>query len=305
MYPIDLAVSVTRSLLSAALVVAAFAGLGIELARAQLKAKPTQSSKLADMPPPVRAEIELIADGTDAGKRATAITSLLQLGPIPAPSPRVVAQSHRPPATKGGRVDSERVAQAMVKAWKDTRGMGERDALRTTLEGDEKMAIRGAVSKALDAALATTGETVDNVGKFQLILALDGWFLARRPLSPEALAQYQARFSKIDKGTIDAWRTAWSKSDKVSNSPTLILAALAFQDFLFNGGEWRKGNPERALARLGSLTPDAASRWKEVAKGSWASWALLAVDDLFVNDSFQPVVFDAALPIAQRMLATP
>jgi hypothetical protein len=105
MYPIDFARSVTRSLLSAALVVAAFAGLGIEQARAQLKAKPTQSSKLADMPPPVRAEIERIADGTDAGKRATAITSLLQLGPIPdAAIPYLVGclSDNRPVLSFGG-----------------------------------------------------------------------------------------------------------------------------------------------------------------------------------------------------------
>lgn len=194
----------------------------------------------------------------------------------------------------------------MVKVLKDNRGLGERDALRTTLQGEEETAINGAVSKAVNTGLATTGESLDNLGRFQLHMAFRGWFLARRPLRPEVLANYASRLGKIDKTTIDAWRAAESKSAEVGNSPTLTLAAIAFQDFLFDGGEWRKGNPQRALARLGSLTKDAESRWKDAAKGgTYAAWALLAVDDLFVNDIFQPLVFDAALPIAQKLLDAP
>lgn len=93
----------------------------------------------------------------------------------------------------------------------------------------------------------------------------------------------------------------------MGNSPTLTLIAIVFQDFLFENGEWKKGNPDRALARLGSLARDAVSRWKEAAKASgdeaYGAWALLAVDALFVNDSFQPAVFDAAFPAAQKLLS--
>jgi hypothetical protein len=97
-----------------------------------------------------------------------------------------------------------------------------------------------------------------------------------------------------------------NKSDESSNSPSLILAGIAFHDFLFEGGQWKNGNPDRAITRLGTLTSDAVSRWK-AAVGSkdeaYGAWSLLAVDSLFVNDTFQQSVFDAAFPIAQKLLS--
>ncbi len=39
------------------------------------------------------------------------------------------------------------------------------------------------------------------------------------------------------------------------------------------------------------------------ADQAYGVWALLTVDQLFVNDAFQPSVFDAALPAAQKLLS--
>lgn len=206
-------------------------------------------------------------------------------------------------------VNPDAVAQGMVKALNENQSKGSRGGLGD-LEGEEKAGLKEAVNGILEAATATTGEALSDTKKFQVILQLRGWFAARTPLTPEIVAKYESRFKAIDKATLEAWRAAEEKSGmEIGNSPTLTLISLAFQDFLFEGSEWRTGNPARALHRLESFPRDVVSRWQEAAKGSGAGdvapWSLLAVDDLFLDDAFQSQVFDAALPIAQKMLQQP
>lgn len=210
-----------------------------------------------------------------------------------------------PGLTQQKRPSPDVIAQAMVKALRDNHAMGGLPALAITLEGDEKTAFGDADSQALNIALATTGESLSPRQKLDAVINFRGWFMSRRPLTSEKVTNYLTRFKTIDKATVEKWRNAVSKSDESDSSPSLILAGIAFHDFLFEGGHWKSGYPDRAFARLGSLTKDAVSRWK-TAVGSmdqaYGAWSLLAVDGLFLDDSFQPSVFDAALPSAQKLI---
>jgi hypothetical protein len=210
----------------------------------------------------------------------------------------------QPPQTS-----ADRVAAAMVAALKANPGaLGQAPALEVaaSLQGDEKAAYQGTPRKVRDVAAATTGESHTGMQAMQVVMDIDGWFLSRRPLGTESVARYLARFAKVEKATIDKWRAAQGKSGVVGNSPTLTLNAIVFQDFLWEGADWKPGNPDRAITRLGSLSEDAVSRWNEIAKDNgstlYGAWTLLAVDGLFVNDSFQQAVFDAAFPAAKKLL---
>ena len=189
-------------------------------------------------------------------------------------------------------------------------GLGQFPALSAvgSLEGEEKAAFDDVTAKVRVIALATTGENLDNVQQFQISTDMIGWFMARRPLRPENVAMYVSRYAKIDQTTVEKWRAAQGKSGTVGNSPTLTLSAIVFQEFLWTGSDWKKGNPDQALARLGTLSADAVLRWASTAKSNgneaYGTWTLLAVDGLFVNDSFQQSAFDAAYPIAVRLLSS-
>lgn len=201
----------------------------------------------------------------------------------------------------------DRAARALVQALKETPGgLGQFPALATSLEGAEEEAFKGTEAKALGIALSTTGEHLDGTATFQAVVDIRGWFMARRPLSAGVVAKYLSRYGKVDRPTVEKWRAAQGKSGAVGNSPTLTLSAIVFQEYLWEGGEWKKGNPDRALTRLASLSSEPVSRWGDVASktGStvYGSWTLLAVDDLFVNDIFQRQVFDAVLPLATKLI---
>lgn len=224
-------------------------------------------------------------------------------------NPQNPDQTNKLPNTQNAKARStspDTVAQAMVKSLKDYHAMGELSGMSVTLEGDEKTAFGNADSEALKIALATTGESLTGQQKLQAVMQFRGWFMSRRPLTPKKVADYLMRFRTIDKATVEKWEVAQRKSDESSRSPCLILAGIVFHDFLFEGGQWKNGNPDRAIARLASLTKDSVSKWK-AAVGSkdeaYGAWSLIAVDSLFVNDTFQPPVFDAAFPIAQKLLS--
>ena len=209
----------------------------------------------------------------------------------------------------GAQSTPDRIAQAMVKALKDTPGgLGQLPALLITLESEEEAAFKGADRKALDVAMATTGESLSGLPMFQAAIDVRGWFMSRRPLTADVVGKYVSRYGKVDKATVEKWRTVQAKSGPIGNSPTLTLSAIVFQDFLWDAGEWKKGNPERALARLGSLSTDAVSRWGTIAKSNgsevYGAWTLLAVDALFVNESFQQALFDTALPLTAKLLVS-
>ena len=204
---------------------------------------------------------------------------------------------------------SEQIAQQMVRSFRDNSPMSPFMALAATVEGDEKKIIDDGQAKILAAGMATTGEKLSGQPGAQIVMVYMAWLRSRRPATAEKVAVYESRLKKIDKPTIDAWQAAEAKSGTAGNSRMLTLAAIAFHDFLFQGAEWREGNPARALARLGSLSRDSVSKWKSAVKGTsseespLAAWALLAVDGLFVNDRFQTEAFETALPAAQKLLS--
>lgn len=203
---------------------------------------------------------------------------------------------------------SDQIAQEMMRAVKDNSPMSPLMALAATVEGDEKKIIENGQSKLLDAAMATTGEKLSGQSGAQILITYMAWLRSRRPVTAEKVAIYEARLKMIDKATIDAWQAAEAQSGTAGNSRMLTLAAIAFHDFLFQGGRWKEGNPARALTRLGSLSRDAVTRWKSTVKGGsyeespFAARALIAVDGLFLNDKLQVDKFDAALPAARKLL---
>lgn len=212
-----------------------------------------------------------------------------------------------PATTKATPATPEKIAQSMVKVYRDNRYTHPFWAMTTDI-GDDGTA---AVTRLVKVGEESTGESHSGMEALSLISAYRGWLVSRRPLKPEIVAKYEARFKKIDKTTLEAWQDAANKISDGSNSKVLLLAAIAFQDFLFDGSEWKRGNPQRALMRLGSLPPDVVSRWKAAAKASdglpeekpYAAWSLLAIDDLFTNNGFQTQVFDSAFPIAEKLLS--
>lgn len=88
-----------------------------------------------------------------------------------------------------GQTSSDAVAQAMVKAMRDTHAMGQLGALSITLEGEEKTAFEGVAARVFRAAMATTGETLAPVQQFQLATNSMGWYMSRRPLTPAVIAK--------------------------------------------------------------------------------------------------------------------
>lgn len=225
--------------------------------------------------------------------------------------PQTSEQANKPPSTQTTKAKStspDTIAQAMVNAVKDTHLGGSLGFLdRLQLAGDEKAALGNADAEAFAIALETTGRSLTQEQTLQGMFAFGGFFMSRRPLTPAKVADYLTRFRAIDKATVDKWQAAVRKSDEsAATDPSIALAWIAFHDFLFEGGQWKKGNPDRAIARLASLTKEAVSRWKTAVGTSDAldaAWDLLAVDDLFINDTFQPSVFDVAFPVAQKLLS--
>jgi hypothetical protein len=104
---------------------------------------------------------------------------------IPKPTP-----TNSPLATEK-KLASDTVTQAMVKAVKDN----QIDLFSSvTLEGDEKTAYGNAYWKAVDTALLTTGESLDQFQRLTLAVIFDHFFKSRRPLTPEKVADYLTRF---------------------------------------------------------------------------------------------------------------
>lgn len=205
----------------------------------------------------------------------------------------------------------ERIGVQMVRAFKLSSPMHPFNALAAPVEGEEKEIIKDGQTRLLQAAMTNMGERqLTGQAGAQVLIAYMAWLRSRRPVTAEKVVTYESRLKMIDRATIDVWQAAEAKSGTPGNSRLLTVAAIAFHDFLFQGAEWKDGNPTQALARLASLTPDAVTRWKAAVKGNsyeehpFAAWALIAVDGLFVADKFNVDAFDAALPAAQKMLNT-
>ena len=124
---------------------------------------------------------------------------------------------------------------------------------------------------------------------------------------PDKFSRYETRVARLDRDFVSAWSKAMASVINQGELPFLIGDAfeIVTDEDLFDGTDWKKGRKEQVLARIRSVTKEAASRWGEVTGLSPAA-ALLSlahVDSLFANDVFQPKLFEAALPHAKNLTA--
>lgn len=197
--------------------------------------------------------------------------------------------------------NAKTVAQAMAGALRRNAATEPISALATKLEAPENQFTRVFFKKMMAAA----SENVTGMPAAQLLFATRGYYVTRRPVSDTQRADYLARLDRIDNGVIGEFNPSSSSNTGVRS---LVAGALAFHDFLFDGPQWKQGNPAAATARWKSIPPEARSDWeraaKEVSAGdpSMAPWSLLAVDSLFQDGKFQLQVFHEALPLAKEAL---
>lgn len=254
-----------------------------------------------------------------------------QQGPPPAMSTK---QAGSPAATKGrtpppgpssargAKPSPQTIAQEMVHALRvnDHLPYGPAGsvefvkALATDVSEQEEQVMRRCFDKAravMDLPLAD--RTALSVHAAIRALYASRKAALRPEQVPEMLTTYETRCDKL----VAAGRgLSYSGGELPKNftpeyiDQTVALAVLAtvapvFYEFLWDGGAWKAGNPERATARQKSiLKSKAASKWEEAASRgktldrAFVLWPLLAVDALFVDDAFQESVFDQALPFA-------
>jgi hypothetical protein len=208
---------------------------------------------------------------------------------------------------RGGAPTSESIGQAMVKALKqsDRINLPPLFSFGVTVEKNEE----DAIDKYFAKAKIVAGEgNLTGQPALSVFATQRAYVISRRPWQTAKIAEYEARFDKIDKATIDAFRPDMAGSNN-SGISTMLAIAIVFHDFLWEAGDWKKGNPQQAITRLKSVPATTTSEWKQVAKvGEFtepeiAPWSLLAVNELFVNDVFQQETFTSALPIAKNLLA--
>lgn len=195
------------------------------------------------------------------------------------------------------------VAQEMAASLRRNAATHPLTALGMTLEKPEDEFMGPFFNRMKAAGM----ESVTGMPAAQLLFAVRGYYVTRRPVSAVQRADYLARLDRIDRGVIDAFSPSSSSNTGI---PSLVAGALAFHDFLFDGPQWKKGNPEVALVRWRSIPSEARSSWEQAAKEasvgdpSFAPWSLLAVEPLFQGGMFQLKLFNEALPLAAESLKT-
>lgn len=220
----------------------------------------------------------------------------------------LLAMTIAPLAVPAGRAaenpNPKTVAQEMATALRRNAASHPFAALLITLEKPEAEFLGVFFKKMMTAA----SEDVKGMPAAQLHFALRGYYVPKRPVSDAQRADYLARLDRMDKGVIIAFNPATSTNTGVDS---LLAGALAFHDFLFEGPQWKQGNPGAALARWKTIPAEARSAWEQAAKDastgdpSMAPWSLLAVDSLFQGDAFQLKLFQEALPLARELLGSP
>jgi len=124
---------------------------------------------------------------------------------------------------------------------------------------------------------------------------------------PDVIPVWEGRIKRIDLETARASAGAFQSLslEQGEASPAKVILGITFVDGLFAGDTWKAGEPKEATARLKSF-PDRAPvlQWAEITglTPTSAAMALVQVNDLFAGDVFQPTVFQAALPGAQKIL---
>lgn len=235
------------------------------------------------------------------------------------------------PVGKASAQSPSELSMAMAKAVKDQNvRLGARDSLPT----DEQVAIAASL-EALATVWQATG-VMDSLAKGdgnlsygqRLDRALSGraspqlmavamqttrfiasWFMGRRPLRPEVVAEYQARLKAVDSTTLSGLRTEQSRVRGIPRAD-LLMVLVAFVEPFWDGGAWKPGYPGALVARLGSMPSDAITQWGATAGSSQTGqllrvWSLLTVDGLFEDNIFQQSRFAAAFAGAVDLLKAP
>ena len=120
-------------------------------------------------------------------------------------------------------------------------------------------------------------------------------------------ATYEARVKKLDAKLLQEWRDVLKKLD-IQQSPflTTTLLWIVFQDGLWQGQDWKPGNPRLAIERLKLLTKGAVAKWAQLGNlkspPDAAANSLVTVDALFIGGKFSTETFEAALPIAHERI---
>lgn len=152
-----------------------------------------------------------------------------------------------------------------------------------------------------DAAREITGESFTGQQGLNLDLALIQWMTGR-----VSLEIYGLRAQRLGKPLLQDWQAAQTALDARQVQLTLVLLGIIFQDQLWEGADWKTGNPQRALARLKGLPSDVVKKWAAASKTAEFPFAaansLVSVDSLFSGDVFQLQRFEEALPLAKKRI---
>ena len=226
------------------------------------------------------------------------VGTLIVLGLTQAPSAQAPAPS------------PQQVARAMVDAVKRYRPIEPYAAMSADIADAEKEILSASENRGRSAAQATAGESFGGMEQMQLIFVYRGWVLSRtkRPLTAEALAQYEQRIKLVDSATVQSWQKAKEALGVGPDQRTLLILAVAFHNDLWDGAAWKPNNPSQAMTRLQSIPSGAVGQLADAAGlpsalRFVAAYALLGVDSLFVQNAFQQARFDSALPLAKPLFA--
>jgi hypothetical protein len=174
----------------------------------------------------------------------------------------------------------------------------------------EQDQVTTAILRMLDAAQSTSGESLDGMNKLQVVVTVKQWIDVGmgKTFRPEVISVWEGRVKGIGLETARAWARASEKLslEEGTPSPAKVILFIAFQDGLFTGHTWKRGQPQLAIARLESF-PDRTpvSQWAEATglMSTSAAVALVQLEDLFAANAFQAPIFEAALPGAKKLLA--
>jgi hypothetical protein len=201
-------------------------------------------------------------------------------------------------AAKGG---ADQIAEEMVKALNNSH-IGRSASHPPDGESGARAAF---THKAFTTATEITGEVfTPNQAVFAEVRIRPG-LDSRQPLGPDAMATYISRLGEIGKTNTERWIAA-EGADAAQASPALTLIFIANREYLFDGPNWKPGQPARALTRRGSIPKVALDKWTELVakRGDRLDdpLTILLVDGLFVDSTFQQDAFDAAIVAAEKLL---
>lgn len=147
----------------------------------------------------------------------------------------------------------------------------------------------------------SVGESPD-AANLMFLIPKTGELYANGKFQPAKSSEMAGRMKSVSKERMNAWKEALNKFQSVDNIN--VIWFMVRQPAMFTGSNLKPAIADRQLKRLQSLPEDAVSRWGKITetdKGP-AAFSLIEVNALFKNTVFQPSVFDAALPHAEKLV---